>query len=76
MANMMNINTGLNILTIVVLGLMWFGAVGAHVDDNSIHTDYQEQAQNFMPRQELELIVTNLTDQIDRLELAIDRMDR
>lgn len=64
----LNINTILTLVLYAVIGLMWFSTVGAHVNDPSKHTNYLE-------RTEQAVQLAKLTDAVDRLEVAVDKLE-
>ena len=71
----LNINSILNIVTLIILATMWFGAIRAHVDDNAIHNEFKELSDEFIPRSELDQIIKRIDASTDRLEKAIEKME-
>ena len=70
--NIFNLSTLIAVLGFIIYQARWQEKVDVHINDKSMHQEFKEQVQIFVPRIELDSKFESISDQLDRIEKKLD----
>jgi len=71
--NIFNLSTLFAVLGFIIYQARWQEKVDVHINDKSMHQEFKEQVQIFVPRIELDSKFKSISDQLDRIEKKLDK---